>query len=68
MIPHIYELSTSITAFAGLLNHHASQLQQLTGRVEVMNEWINLDEIVMARMSADDDKSMGGKGETRKRI
>ncbi|MCJ1462057.1 hypothetical protein MMC07_000657 [Pseudocyphellaria aurata] len=58
-MPHTDELPTSITALEGMLNHHASQLQQLADRVEAVNEWIDLDEIVVARMSAEKDKSGG---------
>lgn len=61
MIPHTDALPTSITALEGLLNHHAPQLQQLAERVEAVNEWIDRDQIVVARMSADEDKSMGDK-------
>ncbi|MCJ1261177.1 hypothetical protein MMC22_001041 [Lobaria immixta] len=64
---HTDELPTSVTALEGLLNHHASQLQQLADRVEAVNEWIDLDEIVLARMRADEDKSMEEKGREERR-
>lgn len=48
----------------GVVNHHASQLQQLADRVEAVNEWIDLDKIVLARLSADENKSMRGKGKS----
>lgn len=60
-MPHTDDLPTSITALEGMLNHHASQLQQLADRVEAVNEWIDLDEIVVARMSAEEDKSAARK-------
>ncbi|MCJ1426348.1 hypothetical protein MMC29_004251 [Sticta canariensis] len=66
-IPHTDALPTSITALEGLLNHHASQLQQLADPVEAVNEWIDRDQIVVARMSADEDKSMGDKEENERK-
>lgn len=37
----------------GRLNHHTSQLQQLADRVERINEWIEMDEIVLRRLAKD---------------
>ncbi|KAI4251140.1 MAG: hypothetical protein LQ352_005027, partial [Teloschistes flavicans] len=49
-------LPTSFTALEGHLNHHASQLQQLADRVEAINEWIELDTIVLARLIRDEER------------
>lgn len=53
-IPNTDQLPTSLAALEGLLNHYISQLQKLADRVEAVNEWIDLDKIVLARIAADD--------------
>ncbi|KAL8776421.1 MAG: hypothetical protein Q9194_003166, partial [Teloschistes cf. exilis] len=49
-------LPASFAALEGHLNHHASQLQQLADRVEAINDWIELDSIVLARLIRDEEK------------
>ncbi|KAL8861853.1 MAG: hypothetical protein Q9178_001722 [Gyalolechia marmorata] len=49
-------LPTSYSALEGHLNHHASQLQQLADRAETINEWIELDGIVLGRLVRDEEK------------
>ncbi|KAL8724588.1 MAG: hypothetical protein Q9166_007864 [cf. Caloplaca sp. 2 TL-2023] len=49
-------LPTSHAALEGHLNHHASQLQQLADRVEMLNEWIELDGIVLGRLVRDEGR------------
>ncbi|KAI4142145.1 MAG: hypothetical protein L6R39_005070 [Caloplaca ligustica] len=49
-------LPTTFAALEGHLNHHASQLQQLADRAESINEWIELDNIVLARLVRDEEK------------
>ncbi|KAL9583330.1 MAG: hypothetical protein Q9212_002762, partial [Teloschistes hypoglaucus] len=49
-------LPISFAALEGHLNHHASQLQQLADRVEAINEWIEFDSIVLARLVRDEEK------------
>ncbi|KAL9028405.1 MAG: hypothetical protein Q9196_003229 [Gyalolechia fulgens] len=51
-------LPSSFAALEGHLNHHASQLQQLADRVESINEWIELDNIVLARLIRDEEKKV----------
>ncbi|KAI4092021.1 MAG: hypothetical protein LQ344_003675 [Seirophora lacunosa] len=56
VLPNTDHLPTSFAALEGHLNHHASQLQQLADRVESINEWIELDNIVLARLIRDEEK------------
>ncbi|KAL8750282.1 MAG: hypothetical protein Q9184_006478, partial [Pyrenodesmia sp. 2 TL-2023] len=55
-LPNDDPLPTSFAALEGHLNHHASQLQQLADRVETINEWIDLDNIVLSRLIRDEHK------------
>ncbi|KAL8691604.1 MAG: hypothetical protein Q9218_003199, partial [Villophora microphyllina] len=55
-LPNSDHLPTSFAALEGHLNHHTSQLQQLADRVEAINEWIELDNIVLARLVRDEEK------------
>ncbi|KAL9016950.1 MAG: hypothetical protein Q9185_005689, partial [Variospora sp. 1 TL-2023] len=55
-IPNTDALPASFAALEGHLNHHASQLAQLATRVELINEWIELDSIVLARLVRDEEK------------
>ncbi|KAL8719768.1 MAG: hypothetical protein Q9225_003256 [Loekoesia sp. 1 TL-2023] len=55
-LPNDDTLPSSFAALEGHLNHHASQLQQLADRVESINEWIELDNIVLARLIRDEEK------------
>ncbi|KAL9001724.1 MAG: hypothetical protein Q9188_005303 [Gyalolechia gomerana] len=55
-LPNDDPLPSSFAALEGHLNHHASQLQQLADRVESINEWIELDNIVLARLIRDEEK------------
>lgn len=55
-IPNTDPLPASFAALEGHLNHHASQLAQLATRVELINEWIELDSIVLARLVRDEEK------------
>ncbi|KAL8702733.1 MAG: hypothetical protein Q9201_004109, partial [Fulgogasparrea decipioides] len=55
-LPNDDPLPTSFAALEGHLNHHASQLQQLADRVESINEWIELDNIVLGRLIRDEEK------------
>ncbi|KAI4177625.1 MAG: hypothetical protein LQ346_007622, partial [Caloplaca aetnensis] len=56
LLPNEDPLPPSFAALEGHLNHHASQLQQLAERVERINEWIDLDTIVLARLVRDEEK------------
>ncbi|KAL8896834.1 MAG: hypothetical protein Q9207_007513, partial [Kuettlingeria erythrocarpa] len=56
LLPNEDPLPASFAALEGHLNHHASQLQQLAERVERINEWIDLDNIVLARLVRDEEK------------
>ncbi|KAL8921420.1 MAG: hypothetical protein Q9208_005746 [Pyrenodesmia sp. 3 TL-2023] len=56
VLPNDDPLPTSFAALEGHLNHHASQLQQLADRVETINEWIDLDNIVLSRLIRDEQK------------
>lgn len=53
-IPNTDPLPTDLGALEGLLNHHASQLKKLADRVESVNEWIEMDGIVLARLLSDE--------------
>ncbi|KAL8939661.1 MAG: hypothetical protein Q9216_003237 [Gyalolechia sp. 2 TL-2023] len=58
ILPNDDPLPSSFAALEGHLNHHASQLQQLADRVESINEWIELDNIVLARLIRDEEKKI----------
>ncbi|KAL8830499.1 MAG: hypothetical protein Q9191_001403, partial [Dirinaria sp. TL-2023a] len=48
-------LPTDIVGLEGRLNHHTSQLQHLADRVERINEWIDMDSIVLQRLIRDSE-------------
>lgn len=52
-LPNTDPLPTDPGAREGLLNHHASQLKKLADRVESVNEWIEMDGIVLERLLSD---------------
>lgn len=52
-IPNTDPLPTSAHALEGLLNSRSSQLQKLADRVESVNEWLEMDGIVLAKLIHD---------------
>ena len=52
-LPNTDPLPADPGALEGLLNHHASQLKKLADRVESVNEWIEMDGIVLERLLSD---------------
>ena len=52
-LPHTNPLPTDRGALEGLLNHHASQLQKLADQVESVNEWIEMNGIVLEKLLSD---------------
>ena len=52
-LPHTDPLPTDRGALEGLLNHHASELKKLADQVESMNEWIEMNGIVVERLLSD---------------
>lgn len=52
-LPNTDPLPTDPGLLEGLLNHHASQLKKLADRTESVNEWIEMDGIVLARLVDD---------------
>lgn len=52
-IPNTDPLPSSADALEGLLNARSSQLQKLADRVESVNEWLEMDGIVLAKLIQD---------------
>ncbi|KAI4220754.1 MAG: hypothetical protein L6R36_007387 [Xanthoria steineri] len=55
--PNTDPLPTTHPALEGHLNHHASQLQILADRAEMINEWIDMDGIVLARLKREVERA-----------
>lgn len=58
-VPNTDELPTAFGALEGIYNDLTSQLQKLAGRVDTVNEWIDLDRIVLARFRSYDLAAKG---------
>ncbi|KAG6986684.1 ATP-dependent rRNA helicase spb4 [Physcia stellaris] len=52
-IPNIDPLPEDRESLTGLLNHTTSQLQKLADRAERINEWLDMDLIVLQRLTID---------------
>jgi hypothetical protein len=56
--PHDDPLPTTAAELEGRLNDLASQLQKMVGRVEALNEMIDLEGIVLARLERDHEEAL----------
>ena len=57
-LPQPTKLPPTHPALEGHLNHHASQLQRLADRAEMINEWIDMDGIVLARLKREVERTI----------
>lgn len=59
MTPTLYDcLPTNKTELEGLCNYHVSQLETLARRVKLLNEYIDLDSIVLSNLRQDDKSNV----------
>ena len=61
-LPHIDPLPNTPDGLEGRLNHLASQLQIMADRVDKLNEMIDMENIVLARLAKEQKEAMKNQG------